>query len=68
MSIIEIRDFVQDWSVLIAAVLGVIIAWDKAKTTLGVWARNLNLYHRMRLVEENVDELKRNIDPDASGS
>lgn len=58
MSIEELRQFVNDWALVGAAVLGLIVAYDKARGTLGRWLGKINLYHRVRIVEEDVEQLK----------
>lgn len=62
MNVEEVRQFISDWAVVIAAVLGVIIAWKNAsETIIGAW-RKLNLYYRLNRVEENIEVLNDEVD------
>ena len=54
----DLREFLSDWTLAIASVLGLIVAWNNAKTTITRWFRRLNLYARVSRVEEDVEELQ----------
>lgn len=58
MIVEDIREFLSDWTLAIASILGLVIAWNNTKETVGRWFKNINLYRRMGKVEEEISEHK----------
>jgi hypothetical protein len=54
----DFRDFLSDWTLAIASLLGLIAVWNSTKDTINKWIRNINLYRRMAKVESEVEQLQ----------
>lgn len=53
----EVRIFLTEWALAIAALLGLIIAWRNTKETIFGVYKNLNLYSRIHRLEIKIKEL-----------
>lgn len=53
----EVRVFLTQWALAIAAILGLVVAWRNAKDTIYNMYKHLNLYQRIHKVEKKVHKL-----------
>lgn len=57
MDIDSLREALNDWALLIAGIFGVVAAWERAKRQIIRWWGNLNLWGRVHMLEEDMDEM-----------
>lgn len=51
----EVRIFLTQWALAIAAILGLIVAWKNSKETLYNMYKAINLYRRVHKLETKED-------------